>query len=73
MSDRYRDQKTNIDDVFLPSWLLWLAWWFGISGFFANILFVFAAFGWTPPVQDVYFSPVLYGRAIHQAWKEFTE
>lgn len=65
MSDRHIDQKTNIDDIFIPGWLMWLAWWSGGVGCIATILFLITAFGFETPVNHVYFSPRPHGVAMY--------
>lgn len=66
MSDRHTDQKTNIDDVFIPGWLMWLVWWSAGVGFIVTILFLITALGFKSPVNDVYFSPTAWGSFVHR-------
>lgn len=63
MGQSTQDQKTNIDDLFFPSWIIWVCFW---PGLLLWILLLMTAFGFRPPVDDVYFSPTLWGRFVHQ-------
>lgn len=60
--------KTNIDNLFFPSWIVWGCFWPGV---FCNVLFLITLFGWQPPVADVYFSPVNLARQVRLAPSRF--
>jgi hypothetical protein len=64
--ENHKDQKTNVDDVYLPQLLIWLGWMWVSIGFVASLLFVFTALGWQSPVEDVYYSPTFWGRTVYQ-------
>ena len=68
MSDRRGETKTNIDNLFFPSWIFWLCFW---PGLFGNMLFLFTLFGWQPPVADVYFSPTAQAKLIRYIPERF--
>ena len=68
MSDRHADSKTNIDNLFFPSWIFWACFWPGLIG---NMLFLFTLCGWQPPTQDVYFSPTTQAKLIRSLPRRF--